>query len=152
MSKLRSICAIGTFLAGFGPVGLASPALAGDGAELFADNCAACHGEAGVGVEGLAPPLADAKLWSTLGEKAPAYLAGVMASGLSGKITAKGIDYVGLVMPPQSEIADGDLAAIGAYLLKDLNGLALAPDEAAIAAAKAQPPTHKALQAMRKGK
>lgn len=129
----------------------ASPAAAADGATLFAETCAACHGEAGIGVEGLAPPLVDAELWTALGDKAPAYLAGVMAGGLSGKITAKGIDYVGLVMPPQTEIPDADLAAIGAYVLKDLNTLSVAPDEAAITAAKAAPPTHKALRALRKG-
>ncbi|KQT64052.1 MULTISPECIES: c-type cytochrome [unclassified Aureimonas] len=129
----------------------AAPALAADGAALFAGTCAACHGEGGVGIDGLAPPLVDAELWTGLGDKAPTYLAGVMAGGLSGKITAKGIDFVGLVMPPQTEIPDAELAAIGTYVLKELNGLSVAPDEAAIAAAKAAPPTHKALRALRRG-
>lgn len=140
---------------GFALAGLlalaASPALAADGAALFAGTCAACHGDGGIGVPGLAPPLVDAELWTALGDKTPAYLAGVMAGGLSGKITVKGVDFVGLVMPPQTEIPDADLAAIGAYVLKDLNGLSAAPDEAAIAAAKATPPTHKALRALRRG-
>ncbi|KQT42045.1 hypothetical protein ASG43_17370 [Aureimonas sp. Leaf454] len=128
-----------------------SPAAAADGPARFAEICAACHGEAGVGIEGLAPPLVDAELWTRLGDKAPDYLAGVMAGGMGGKITAKGIDYVGLVMPAQTEVPDADLAAIATYVLKDLNGLTVAPDEAAITAAKAAPPTHKALRALRKG-
>lgn len=146
MAELRLAAAFSACLAA-----LAGPALAADGAELFAGTCAACHGEGGIGFEGLAPPLVDAELWTALGDKAPLYLAGVMAGGLSGKLTVAGVDYVGLVMPPQTEIPDADLAAIGAYVLKDLNKLPTPFDETAVAAAKAAPPTHKALRAMRKG-
>lgn len=130
-----------------------SPALAADhGKDMFVAVCEACHGEGGVGTEGVAPPLVDPDLWSRLGDKAPAYLAGVLAGGLSGKISAKGIDYIGLVMPPQSEGASAEeLAAVANYVLKDLNGLSATTDAADIHAALKAPQTHKQLRAMREG-
>ncbi|GEO84123.1 MULTISPECIES: c-type cytochrome [Alphaproteobacteria] len=121
------------------------------GEAMFASICAACHGDKGVGIEGLAPPLVDPALWQTLGDKAPLYIAGVMAGGMSGKITANGIDYIGLVMPTQAEHGADALAAIAAYVLKDLNGLAAGPSTATVEAALKTPPTHKELRATRKG-
>ncbi|PJI44957.1 MAG: cytochrome C [Rhizobium sp.] len=123
----------------------------GTGEAKFASVCAACHGDKGVGTEGLAPPLVDPALWQALGDKAPRYIAGVMAGGMSGKITANGIDYVGLVMPPQAELGADDLVAVAAYVLKELNGLPAGPDKAEVEAALAQPPSHKELRALRKG-
>lgn len=130
-----------------------APALAADhGKEMFVTVCEACHGEGGIGTEGVAPPLVDPELWSRLGDKAPSYIAGVLAGGLSGKISAKGIDYIGLVMPPQSEAGSAEeLAAVANYVLKDLNGLSGTTDAAAIDAALKAPQAHKQLRAMREG-
>jgi mono/diheme cytochrome c family protein len=130
------------------------PALAADhGKDMFVAVCEACHGEGGVGTEGVAPPLVDPALWSRLGDKAPAYLAGVLAGGLSGKISANGIDYIGLVMPPQSEAGSSkELAAVANYVLKDLNGLASVADAAGIDAALNAPQSHKQLRALREGR
>jgi nitrite reductase (NO-forming) len=133
---------------------IASPSVSHAGAAgeaTFASVCAACHGDKGVGTEGLAPPLVDPALWQALGDKAPRYIAGVMAGGMSGKITANGIDYVGLVMPPQAELGADDLVAVAAYVLKELNGLPAGPDKADVEAALAAPPSHKELRALRKG-
>jgi mono/diheme cytochrome c family protein len=115
----------------------------------FTETCAPCHGEGGVGIPGLAPPLVDSPLWSGLGDKAPHYFAGVVSNGMSGKISVLGQDYIGLVMPSQAALPDADLAAIGAYVLQDLNGLSVVPDEAMIGAAKATPTSHKALRKIR---
>ena len=121
------------------------------GEATFASVCAACHGDKGVGTEGLAPPLVDPALWQALGDKAPRYIASVMAGGMSGRITANGIDYIGLVMPPQTQLGADDLAAVAGYVLKELNGLPAGPDKAMVEAALAQPPSHKELRALRKG-
>ena len=75
-----------------------------EGAALFRQHCMACHGEQGVGVAGLAPPLQNAELWGALGEDSARYLLAVMNGGLSGAIRAQGVDYIGLVMPPQAHI------------------------------------------------
>jgi len=120
-----------------------------DGAALFAETCAACHGEAGVGVPGLAPPLARPAFWAGLGDKAPTYLAGVMAAGLSGKLTVDGQLYIGLVMPPQSAVDPAALAEIGTYVLTTLGGTSGALSAEAVATARATPPAVADLRALR---
>ncbi len=136
------------------PYLLAVPALADageTGEALFSSICAACHGDKGQGTEGIAPPLVDPVLWQGLGDKAPVYIAGVMAGGMSGKINANGVDYIGLVMPTQAAHGADDLTAIAAYVLTKLNGLPAGPDKATVEAALAKPPSHKELRALRKG-
>lgn len=130
-----------------------SPVLADDlGKEFFATVCAACHGEGGVGTDGLAPPLVDAELWDALGDKSPAYIAGVMANGLSGKITVNGQDYIGLVMPPQTESGTPEeLVAAANYVLQELNGKPQKVSIADLDAASTPPLTHKQLRALRAG-
>lgn len=128
----------------------ANPTLAGSGAELFAATCAACHGEAGVGTLGLAPPLQHKELWQRLGEKSPKYIAGVMANGMSGRLNVNGEDYIGLVMPPMAHLSSEDLAAIATYVLVTLNGMATAPDVTLIETMKQKTLSHKELQALRK--
>ena len=127
----------------------AGPAAA-DGAATFASICAACHAEGGVGTPGLAPPLTLADVWQGLGEKAPAYIAGVLASGLTGKISAGGMDYIGLAMPAQAELSDQDAAEVATYVLIELGGQSGASVTVAdIAAARAAPPSHADLRKMR---
>jgi mono/diheme cytochrome c family protein len=130
----------------------ASRAFAQDGEALFNGTCAACHQRGGVGSPGLAPPLVDKPLWNRLGTSAPAYLQGVMLSGMSGHLEVEGEEIVGLVMPPQERISDAELAAIGNYILGILNampGTALTAET--VARVRAAPPTHTALRAIRKG-
>lgn len=131
----------------------ATPGLAlADGATLFSETCAACHGEGGVGTPGLAPPLNLADFWAGLGDKAPAYVAGVLMSGLTGKITAGGMDYIGLAMPAQVHLTDAEAAEVGTFVLATLGGQAAqAVTPEAIAADRAAPPTHADLRALRKG-
>jgi mono/diheme cytochrome c family protein len=131
---------------------IASPAFAQDGETLFNGTCAACHQRGGVGSPGLAPPLADKPLWNRLGTSAPAYLQGVMLSGMSGYLEVQGEKIAGLVMPPQERINDAELAAIGNYILGTLNGLpSTALTAETVARVRAAPPTHAALRAIRKG-
>lgn len=127
---------------------LTPPALAEDAAALFGDTCAACHQAGGIGQPGLAPPLRHAELFGALGERAPGYIAGIVTGGFYGTLKAQGETYVGLVMPPQ-ELSDADLAALGTYVLQVLNGLSTAVTPEQIAAARATPPGHQALKALR---
>lgn len=132
---------------------LGSPALvlADDGAALFAQHCSGCHGPQAVGIEGIAPPLHNPELWQGLGAQAPRYIAGVMSGGLSGALNVAGLDYMGLVMPPQSQIDSAQLASIAGYVLGELNGVSAAPDAALIDQLKAAPLSHKDLRTLRKG-
>lgn len=128
---------------------VAPAANAQDGKALFDSVCAACHQAGGVGNPGIAPPLNDAALWQRLGDRAPGYVAGVMAAGLTGTIQSGGQVYAGLVMPPQA-MSDEELAAIGSYLLGTLNQTGQAIEPALIARTRAAPPSHSALQKLRK--
>lgn len=130
-----------------------SSAFAADsGQALFANTCAACHGEAGVGTPGLAPPLQNPELWQRLGSKGNEYIAGVMTAGMSGTITVAGTKYRAMVMPPQSMIPSEDLAKIAEYVLVTLNGSKTSPDVALIDKLKASPMSHTKLREIRKQK
>lgn len=131
---------------------LAASAAAQDqsaGAELFDKICAACHQKAGAGAPGLAPPLADRALFASLGEEAPTYLGGVLLSGLTGRISANGMEYVGLVMPSHAGLTDAEVLAITGYVLGDLNGVSPRLAPAKLAALREAPPDHAALFKMR---
>lgn len=127
----------------------AAGAVRADGAAGFAETCAACHGEAGVGIPGVAPPLARPAFWASLGDKAPQYLAGVMAAGMAGKLTVEGQLYIGLIMPPQSHLEAAELAEIGTYVLQGLGGTTAVVDVETVEAALKAPPAHADLKAMR---
>lgn len=115
---------------------------------LFQKHCASCHGASAEGIPGLAPPLAHPALWQGLGEQAPQYLTGVMASGMSGKLTAMGQLYIGLVMPPKSNLPSDELAQVANYLLK-LNGVSASVSAADVEQARSPAQTHAQLRALR---
>lgn len=103
---------------------LVGPALAEDAsldpAEQFETHCAACHGEAGVGTPGLAPPLDRPEFWGALGDNAPKYLAGVVAKGFNMTVTVRGETFTGMIMPPPAGIPDDELAAAATYVVATL--------------------------------
>ena len=115
---------------------------------LFQKHCASCHGVSAEGIPGLAPPLAHPALWQGLGEQAPHYLTGVMAAGMSGKISAQGQLYIGLVMPPQSHLPSDELAQVASYLL-NLNGVKATVTAAEVEHARSPAQTHAQLRALR---
>jgi mono/diheme cytochrome c family protein len=132
-------------------LGITSSVFAADnGQALFSNTCAACHGDAGVGTPGLAPPLQNPELWQRLGDKGTTYIAGVMTAGMSGTITVAGTKYRAMVMPPQSMIPSEDLAKIAKYVLVTLNGSKASPDVALIDKLKATPMSHTELREIRK--
>lgn len=124
---------------------------AADGEALFKQTCAICHQVGGIGSPGLAPPLANHALWDKLGTNGSRYVAGVMLAGMSGRLEADGVDYVGLVMPPQRQLDDEQMAAIGTYILAALNGSSETVDTQAVRQLRSNPPTHGELRKMRQG-
>lgn len=80
------------------------------GAEVYSSVCASCHQPGGVGLAGRYPPLLD-----NPNVDDAAYVEDVIRNGRSGQITVNGETYDG-VMPAQSSLSDGDVAAVIAYI------------------------------------
>ena len=129
--------------------GFAGSAVAQEGKPVFDRQCAACHAAGGVGTPGLAPPLVNPRLFKGLQENLPRYFVGVLTSGLSGHLEVDGVDYYGLVMPPQSSLTEAEVLVLSSYVLGDLNGAPVALDEAKIRALKNAPLSHAELIKMR---
>jgi mono/diheme cytochrome c family protein len=92
------------------------------GAEIFANQCSACHQPKGQGVAGSFPPLArNADLF--LSEDYPVR---VVLFGLSGKITVNG-KQVNSVMPPLNVLGDRQIAAVVNYVRGAFGNDALRP-------------------------
>jgi mono/diheme cytochrome c family protein len=89
-----------------------------DGAALFENYCAACHGSGGVGTPGLAPALNRPEFWQQMGEDAPTYILGVVTRGLVKPITVNGERF--MAMPPVAGPSDLELAQIASWVLDDL--------------------------------
>lgn len=93
-----------------------------DSAELFRDQCSACHQPKGQGVAGQFPPLAhNADLF--LARDFPLR---VVLAGLSGKITVNG-DHLDGVMPPLDVLSDEQIAAVVNYVRGAFGNAALHP-------------------------
>jgi mono/diheme cytochrome c family protein len=146
-ARVAGVAISGAFLALCASV----TAFGADGRALFDGRCAVCHQKGGVGSANLAPPLADRPLWEKLGANAVTYISGIMIGGFSGRIVTGDQTWAGYVMPPQDDLSDGQLAAIGSYVLGKLNGLGLQVTVSAVARARAQPPTHGELRRLRGG-
>lgn len=111
MAKAEFFVAVATLVA--------FPAKADDAA-LFAKNCGACHGKAGAGIPGMAPPLAGAD-WAKAGKmESRDYVPSVVLNGLSGRLVAGGRIYES-VMPPQKQRSDDEIALLANYVLSTLN-------------------------------
>ena len=84
------------------------------GKTLFAGTCAACHQLHGLGMEGLAPPLADSE-W-VLGTEQR--LIRIVLNGLRGPIQVSGRSFR-LDMPSMRAFDDNQLAAILTYIRRE---------------------------------
>jgi cytochrome c oxidase subunit II len=80
-----------------------------DGAQLYAANCASCHGPAGAGIAGAFPPLAGHA--AELAQQSRPYLIDSLLYGLQGQIVVRGTTYNG-VMPAWGQLSDDEIAAI----------------------------------------
>lgn len=84
------------------------------GKDLFAASCAACHQLTGLGMEGLAPPLADSE-W-VLGP--PERLARIVLHGVRGPLSVKGKTYE-MEMPSLAVFDDEQIASVLTYIRRE---------------------------------
>ena len=80
-----------------------------DGASIYANACAACHGPEGQGTAGAFPALAGHA--QKLARTDRSYLSLVIIYGLSGEIVADGKSFNG-VMPPWGHLSNEEIAAV----------------------------------------
>ena len=86
------------------------------GADLYAANCAGCHGAGGEGIVGTFPPLA--------GNPAAAdadYVATVITEGRTGTIVVDGVEY-NATMPAVGGLSDDQLATLTDYVVELAGG------------------------------
>ena len=84
-----------------------------DGQGVYDSNCSACHQPDGLGVPDTFPPLSgNPNVQDT------EYVRIVITEGLSGPIEVLGVTYDG-VMPPITNLADAEVAAVTAYIQAD---------------------------------
>ncbi|MEZ0387311.1 MAG: PQQ-dependent sugar dehydrogenase [Verrucomicrobium sp.] len=115
-----------------------------DGAELYRQHCAICHGMEGQGIPGVFPPLAKSDFLVESRDKALR----APLEGLFGKITVNGVAYEG-GMPPVL-LKDEQIASVFGHIYASWdNNKGKAPTEAEIKKlrAKTKFPTHEALVA-----
>lgn len=128
----------------------AEPASAVSGAQLFAEQCAACHQPNGRGQPGAFPPLAGNP--DLMKDRLfPVY---VLLHGLNGKISVKGRTYNG-EMPPFEHLKDAEIAALVQHIRTAWNNGAKHPagfkpvDAAVVAKARSKPMSPAAVHAYR---
>jgi mono/diheme cytochrome c family protein len=102
----------GLLLAG---VAIADVASAGDGAALFAQNCALCHQAGGTGLPGQFPRLAGRVAAISTRADGRIYLADVLTYGLSGTVKVDDQEIFGL-MPPFAVLPNDVVADILSYV------------------------------------
>lgn len=96
------------------------PAMAADGAALYAQRCAVCHQAQGQGVAGHFPPLTGMEAWFATAE-GRAYIARVVVHGLAGPIVVRDQTYDGLMLTFRWRLQDGELVAVLRYVAETLN-------------------------------
>lgn len=127
----------------------ATTARAADGVAVYDRVCVACHQPGGVGVTGLAPPVA-AKHLANAATKNPNYAVLVVLNGLSGHLPlADGQEMTGIMPPVGASLTDDEVADVVNYVYGTLNGAKSAIDGKAVAALRAEKPTAKDLRTLR---
>ncbi len=99
-----------------------------NGRELFATSCAACHQLTGLGMEGLAPPLADSE-W-VLGPETR--VTRIVLHGVKGPIEVNGKKFE-LEMPALNTLSDEQLSSILTYVRREWENTADPIDPATLA-------------------
>lgn len=83
-----------------------------DGANLYAQQCATCHGSQGGGGGSAFPPLAGAN-WVTGDEETPIR---IVLHGLQGRMQVRGTTYRGVMPAFGSRLSNAEIAAILTYV------------------------------------
>jgi mono/diheme cytochrome c family protein len=113
----------------------------GDGAEIFAARCAACHQAGGTGIPGAFPPLAGSN-WVT-GPDVTAVK--ILLHGVHGTLTVNGTAYNGAMPGFASQLSDADIAAVLSYVRSQWGnkaapvGASLVSAQRAATAARSEP-------------
>lgn len=107
----------------------APPAVAADGAAIYASVCSACHMANAAGIPGAFPPLAGHA--AELYQANPTYPILAVTFGVMGQITVDGMAYNGL-MPAHAHLSDDEIAAVLNHVMtsfgnEDVLGDAFAP-------------------------
>jgi mono/diheme cytochrome c family protein len=122
------------------------------GAAVFAARCAVCHGPEAAGIPGSFPSLHEQIEAFGKTPEGRDYLVMVVTTGLMGELTVAGVTYRG-VMPAQSGLSEGEIAAVLEYLAGGRGKNAAAPHFSAadVAAARERHPdrTPQATRALR---
>jgi len=85
----------------------------GSGEALYEANCAACHGEGGIGIEGVGKPLVKSEFVADLSD------AELVDFLIVGRDTADPLNTTGILKPPRGgnpSLTDEDLAVIVEYV------------------------------------
>jgi mono/diheme cytochrome c family protein len=89
-----------------------------DGAALFAGRCAVCHGPEAAGIPGTFPSLREQIVTFSKTAEGRDYLVMVVTTGLMGDLKVGGVSYRN-VMPAQSGLTEGEIAAVLSFLASD---------------------------------
>ena len=92
----------------------AAPATAA-GAQVFAANCAVCHGEGAQGVPSTFPPLGNQVIALARLPAGRDYLVTALTGGLIGSVSVAGESYTG-AMPAQTRLTAADVATVLNFL------------------------------------
>ena len=82
------------------------------GQQVFAQNCASCHGANATGTPGVAPPLAGNAF--VTGDKMK--VVNVLLNGLHGQISVNGQNYNGMMPAWKSSLSNKDIADVATYI------------------------------------
>jgi mono/diheme cytochrome c family protein len=83
------------------------------GRRLYADTCAKCHQQDGLGVAGQYPPLAGSEWVLSPG---PARMIRIVLDTIQGPITVKGVSYNNTMTPWRDTLNDQQIAAVITYV------------------------------------
>ena len=151
LAAIAAIAALATALTCPGARAADAPSSA-QGAAAFQANCAVCHGPAGAGVPGLAPPITSYPARYAANPEGRRQLAMTLLYGMFGEITV-GEAHFNAQMPDFARLDDATLATILNFVVFEL---AHAPAETKplsaeeIAAERAHPLDAAAVRAHRK--
>jgi mono/diheme cytochrome c family protein len=121
---------LGIALLASASAGLDAPAMAGDGAASFAQNCELCHQAGAKGLPGQFPRLVGRVSAISRTQEGRVYLADVLTYGLAGTVKVDGQQIVGL-MPPFAVLPEQVIADVLNYIQSLENSANASPKGAA---------------------
>ena len=150
MPRSRLILAAASAMLGAPAMAADSPVRYPDGAKVFAESCAVCHGPTGQGQAGLAPPLTVNPGRYVTSADGRRQLAITVLYGMFGQITVAGQNF-DFKMPDFGQLDDAGLASVLNFVAFDVakasDGTPIAPSD--IADARRTPLTGEQVRSQR---